>query len=274
MMASNFLEWLAETPFLIAFLLIVIPGILISVLGILLVRALYPTEYRITGTAAHAKINYMAEIYAVMIGLFLVSAFEQYQDMQTTVRNEALAVRALIQISTQFSPEAQGTLPDLIQAYLRTVIDEEWPILKFGDESPAAQADLDRIFGGIAEAGRHSAEDRGIAIQAQQIAMQILTQRAKRLTNGPGNGDVLPNMLSSVLIVLTLIAIALPWFVYTPYAIVHILLGTALVIVFISLITLAVKMLYPFAGEIALQPDDFVAALNILTDPSKKGAMP
>ncbi|TCT21462.1 DUF4239 domain-containing protein [Thiobaca trueperi] len=273
-MASNFLEWLAETPFLAAFLLLAIPGILISVLGILLVRAFYPSEYRITGTAAQAKINYMAEIYAVMIGLFLVSAFEQYQDMQTTVRNEALALRALSQTTAQFSPSAQGALPDLIQDYLRTVIEEEWPLLKFGDESQAAQVDLDRIFAGIAEAGRYSAEDRGIAVQAQQIATQVLTRRAERVTNGPGNGDALPNMLSSVLIILTLVAIALPWFVYTPYAIVHILLGTALVVVFISLITLAVKMLYPFAGELMLQPDDFVAALQTLTDLPKNGTTP
>lgn len=274
MMASNFLEWLAETPFLVAFLVIAIPGILISILGILVVRALYPSEDRITGTAAHAKINYMAEIYAVMIGLFLVSAFEQYQDMQTTVRNEALALRALSQTSAQFSPEAQGALPDLIQAYLSTVIEQEWPLLKFGDESQAAQVDLDRIFAGLAEAGRYSAEDRGIAIQAQQIATQVLTRRAERLTNGPGNGDALPHMLSSVLIILTLVAIALPWFVYTPYAIIHILLGTALVVVFISLITLAVKMLYPFAGELMIQPDDFVAALQSMKEIRDHGAVP
>lgn len=273
-MASNFLEWLAETPFLVAFLVIAIPGILISTLGILLVRAFYPSEYRITGTAAHAKINYMAEIYAVMIGLFLVSAFEQYQDMQTTVRNEALALRALTQTSAQFSPDAQGALPDLIQAYLRTVIEEEWPLLKFGDESQTAQVDLDRIFAGIAEAGRYSAEDRGIAIQAQQIATQVLTRRAERVTNGPGSGDALPNMLSSVLMVLTLVAIALPWFVYTPYAIVHILLGTALVVVFISLIILAVKMLYPFAGELMIPPDDFIAAMKMMADVHEHRAIP
>lgn len=273
-MASNFLEWLAETPFLVAFLVIVVPGILISVLGILIVRAFYPNEDRITGTLAHAKINYMAEIYAVMIGLFLVSAFEQYQDMQTTVRNEALALRALGQIAVQFSPDAQGVLPDRIRGYLHTVIEEEWSLLAFGDESPGAQVELDRIFAAIAEAGRFSAEDRGVAIQAQQSAAQVLTLRAKRLTNGPGNNDALPKMLSGVLIVLTLVAISMPWFVYTPYAIVHILLGTALVVVFISLITLAAKMLYPFAGELMLPPDDFAAALHMLTDLSKQGVIP
>jgi hypothetical protein len=265
-MASNFLEWLAETPFLVAFLVLVTPSVAMSVLGILLVRLFYPEEERITGTAAHAKINYMAEIYAVLIGLFLVSAFNSYQDMQTTVNHEALALRGLHQVISQFSPEAQGELPDRVVSYTRLVIEDEWPLLKFGDASAAAQANLDGIFAGIAAAGRHSTADLGVAIQAQQIVQQVQQKRSERLTNGPGDNDRLPNILSDVLIAMTIIAMVMPWFVYTPYVIIHVLLSVGLIVVFISLIILAMKMLYPFAGELMLQPTDFVDALKLMTD--------
>lgn len=273
-MASNFLEWLAETPFLIAFLLLVIPSVAMSVLGILLVRLLYPDEDRITGTAAHAKINYMAEIYAVMIGLFLVSAFDNYQLMQTTVNHEALALRGLHQVTLQFSPEVRNALSERVASYARQVIEDEWPLMKFGESSALVQIELDRIFAEIAAAGRYTEADRGVAIQAQQLALQIQQKRAERLTNGPGDGDRLPDILSNVLIAMTIIAMVMPWFVYTPYATIHILLGVALIVVFISLIILAVKMLYPFAGELMLQPTDFVNALQTMTNRPETRATP
>ncbi|HAS51093.1 MAG TPA: hypothetical protein DCS21_04905 [Gammaproteobacteria bacterium] len=270
MIARNLLEWVADTPFSIAFLLIVLPAVVLSVVGILIVRFLHPEEMRINSEVAQAKVNYMAEIYAVLLGLFLVSAFEMYQDMQTVVRSEALALRALYQVTAQVSPEQPGALPDLVHAYTRSVIEDEWVLMKFGDASRITQQHLDSLFAAIAEAGQQSTATTGTAIQMEQLARLVLTQRADRLTNGPGVGRQLSDMLSGVLVVVTVIAISMPWFIYTSYATVHILLGTALIIVFVSLIIVAVKMLYPFAGELMIPPVDFfeaLATMNIKSSP-------
>lgn len=274
MVARNLLEWVADTPFSIAALLTILPCVVLSILGIFLVRFLYPEEDRIRGEVAKAKVSYMAEIYAVLLGLFLVTAFEQYQDMQTVVKSEALALRALYQMTAQLPAEPSATLPDQVKSYTHSVIQDEWSLMKFGDESETTQKHLDELFAAIAQAGQRSAATTSAAIQMEQLARLILTQRAHRLTNGPGEGRNLSNMLSNILIVVSLIAISLPWFIYTPYAIVHVLLGTALIIVFVSLIILSVKMLYPFAGDLMIPPTDFVEALKVMTNAGAIGPAP
>jgi len=258
---TNLLEWVADTRYLFAFLIIAIPSLMISILGILFVRAVYPDAERMSSRVVSAKVNYMAETYAVVLGLFLVGAFNDFQSMQTVIKTEALALRALHETAANLPREGTDDIRELVRSYTRTVIAEEWPLMKFGDESSSAQKDLDRIFATISSAAAASDEYQGVGFQAQRLAQQIMTQRAIRLTNGPGNGDTLSGAFSHFLLVLTLIAIALPWFLYTPHPLLHIVTGGALIVVFISSIVLAVKMLYPFAGELALQPTDFKAAL-------------
>ena len=258
---SNLLEWVADTQFPIAFLIIALPSLLVSVVGILLVRAIYPDEERIESRVVGAKINYMAETYAVVLGLFLVGAFNDYQSMQTVVKTEAMSLRALHEIAAQLPPSAAGELQERVRAYTRTVIGEEWPLMKFGEESAAAQRELDRVFGLIAAVGKTADGAPGVSLQAQQAAQTILAQRATRLSNGPGDGDTLSGTFSYFLVVLTLVAIALPWFLYTPHPLMHIVTAGALIVVFLTIIVLAVKMLYPFAGELAILSTDFQAAL-------------
>lgn len=268
--ASNLLEWVAETPFLIAFLVIAVPSAVISVFGILVIRLTYPPEERIHGSVGRAKVNYMAETYAVVLGLFLVTAFEMYQDMETTVNSEALSVRALHQLVQAWPEHENAELLEAIAGYANVVVDEEWPLLAFGDWSPQAQIYLDQIFREVG--ARALAETPGAqagAVQAEQLARQIALSRADRLAGGPG--ERLSGMLSYVLVVLTLIAFALPWFVYTPYFIVHAVLGVTLVVVFISIIVFSVKMMYPFAGELAILPELLEAFRNTLLHPDGPG---
>jgi len=258
---TNLLEWVADTRYLVGFLIIAIPSLMISILGIMFVRAVYPEAERISSRVVSAKVNYMAETYAVVLGLFLVGAFNDFQAMQTVVKTEALALRALHETAANLPTDGTDDIRERIRSYTRTVIAEEWQLMKYGDESSSAQHDLDQIFALISSATSRSHEYQGVGFQAQRLAQEVLTQRAIRLTNGPGDGDTLSGAFSHFLVVLTLIAIALPWFLYTPHPLLHIVTGGALIVVFISSIVLAVKMLYPFAGELAIQPTDFKTAL-------------
>jgi len=272
MAAENFLEWVAETPFLLAFLIIAIPATLVSLFGIFLLRISYSPLDRMQGSVARAKVNYMAETYAVVLGLFLVTAFEMYQEMETTINTEALSVRALHQLVETWPDDIRNDIQGALQRYTDTVIDEEWPLMAFEDWSQTAQQHLDELFRAVGALSGTTVGAQGGAIQAEQLARQIAVSRADRLTGGPGKG--LAHMLSYVLLVATFVALALPWFIYTPYFVVHAVLGTWLVVVFIAIIVFSVKMMYPFAGELAMAPEQLEAFREMLLNPARAGAKP
>ncbi|GAB6057027.1 bestrophin-like domain [Desulfonatronum parangueonense] len=252
-MPENVFEWVAVTPFLIAFLVLAIPSVVLSVIGIILIRIAYPPMARMQSQIASGKVNYMAETYAVVLGFFLVTAYEMYQEMQTTVNTEAMSVRALDQVVRSLPAPLQQDLTMHLEAYAHTVVEEEWPLLTFGLWSPQAQAHLDAVFLTVGKIAAGGAEHQASALQAEQLARHIMLNRADRIAAGPG--DILGGKLSYVLLVATLIAFAMPWFLFTPYLEVHIILGVLLVVVFISLIVMSAKLMYPFAGELTIPPE-------------------
>lgn len=262
---NNLLEWVVDTPFLVAFTAITLPALILSILGIVAVRILYPREDRIGSQVASVKINYMAEIYSLALGLFLISAYEDFQSMQSVIAAESSALRALHSVALELPSAGAENIPEQIRLYTKKIIEEEWPLLKFGGQSESVQRDLDHLFGMIATAGKSSDADRGVAIQAQQLAQQAMLQRAERISNGPGSPG-LGKAFSHFLIVMTLIAIALPWFVYTLHLFVHILMGSSMVMAFMSVIMMSIKMLYPFGGELAIDPEPFAIALQAMLE--------
>lgn len=252
---TTLLEWVADTGYIEAFLIIVLPAFLITILGILFVRAVYPPEELSGSQVASAKMNYMSEIYSVVLGLILVGAFSNYLDMVTVVKTEAFALRGLHDFALNLRQPEGDRLAEQIRHYTRSVATEEWPLMKFGEDSQKTQQELDRIFGGIARIS----DQRSVSLE--RLAQEVLTQRAIRVSSSFGDGDTLSRAFSHFLALITFAAIALPWFLYSPHPLLHILTGGMLTTVFVSIIVMSVKMLYPFAGELAIQPTEFQMAL-------------
>jgi CHASE2 domain-containing sensor protein len=96
--------------------------------------------------------------------------------------------------------------------------------------------------------------------QVQGLLQDVLRRRTTRLAAGPGRP--LAELLSEILVGLTLVAVAIPWFLESRSFVLHLLLSGMLVMSYIALITLSVELLYPFAGQVALGPEPFQAVLR------------
>lgn len=249
---TNLLEWVADTSYVEAVIVIMIPALLITIMGIFYVRAVYPPEELSASQVASAKIEYMAQVYAVVLGLILVGAFDNYLEMQEAVKTEAFSLRALHNLADSLQEPGPTAVAEQTRKYTKTVITAEWPRMKFGDESHAAQVELDRIFALLSKGG-----DQGMI----HLAQEVMIQRGHRLANGLGDGDTLSQAFAQFLVLLTVIALAIPWFLYTPHPLLHIITGAMMSAVFVAIIVLSIKMLYPFAGELMIHPTEFQHAL-------------
>jgi hypothetical protein len=262
MIASNLLEWLAITPFRVALLVIGVPALVVTTTGLLLVRRIFADELATADRVAGSKAGYMAETYGVLLGLMLAAAFASYQEMQDTILGEGQSLKAIMHVAPSL-PGTQGTeLAEGIRRYAQHVVEDEWPKLAFGDGDEAAENAFQRLF----EIAARPPGDAGFAAsflaanQVQVLLQDVLRRRSSRLAAGPGRP--LAELLSEVLIGLTLAAVAIPWFLESRSIVLHLLLSGMLVLTYIALITLSVELLYPFAGQVALAPEPFQALLR------------
>lgn len=263
---GNLMEWVADTPFIIGFLFLGTPALILSILGIGLIRFAYSRTDLERTVVGVAKVNYMAEVYAMVLGLFVVAAYESFQEMEKTVEEEALMLVALDRTLTGL-PDAQASpLRQQLHDYVRLVVEEEWEVQRFGGVSSAAERELNRLISSMSAMVSLPADDaeglsHSVYLAANEYLAAIVANRADRLAATPDRD--LSSLYSNVLIAVTIVALVMPWFVFSPFASIHVMLAAALVTVFVSLIVLAVHTLYPFAGNLTITPEPFERILFI-----------
>jgi hypothetical protein len=261
--AANLLEWLAVTPFRVALVVISVPALLLTAAGLLVVRRVFAEDIAAAGGVAGPKAGYMAETYAVLLGLMLAAAFASYQEAQETVVGEGQALKAILRVAPRLEGAQGAVLAGAIRDYARLVAEEEWPKLPMGEADPAAERAFERLF----EVGTSAMTDVGFgaagflaATQVQGLLEEVLRRRTERLAAGPGRP--LADLLSQIVVGLTLLAVAIPWFLESRSLALHLILSGLLVVSYVALITLSVELLYPFAGQIALDPGPIRAVLG------------
>ena len=74
--------------------------------------------------------------FAVLLAFVVFLAFQGYTRADTAPRNEASAVMTMFRTAAQLPPETADELERDLICYSRTVIEDEWPAMERGEESP------------------------------------------------------------------------------------------------------------------------------------------
>lgn len=139
------------------------------------------------------------EAYAIVLGLIVVGAWQDFQDAEAVATSEASSIVNLAQLSGAF-PEAQRlVIVDGLKAYADSVVSSEWPAMS-RREAPTAetQARLDDIYVRYASLnGTPSAELPQYAASIDELD-ELDDARSSRLLHSQ---RTMPAMLWVVLIV-------------------------------------------------------------------------
>ena len=113
--------------------LVVGGGCLVALIGLELVQRLVPAVSRqrhndVAGFIYAA----LGVIYAVLLALVVITAWEEYQAASETVEEEANSVAEIFWLGYQL-PEPEGThLQELARSYAEEAVNKEWPLMEQG----------------------------------------------------------------------------------------------------------------------------------------------
>ena len=106
---------------------------LAAVGGLTLVQRLVPSETRQKHNDVAGFIYaVLGVIYAVLLALVVIAAWESYESARVTVEGEANALAEIFWLA-HWMPQPQGReLQEVARSYAKEVVDKEWPLMERG----------------------------------------------------------------------------------------------------------------------------------------------
>ena len=80
----------------------------------------------------------VAALFGLLLAFIVVIAYQNYGDTQSNVSNEADALAAIVRDSGAFPQPDRDRVRAAVGAYVRAVVDDEWPRMHEGKDSARA----------------------------------------------------------------------------------------------------------------------------------------
>jgi hypothetical protein len=191
-------------------------------------------------------------IYAVVLALVVIAAWEDYRDARDAVTNEASAVLNLARAANGWPAGDRDAVESALIAYARHVVDDEWPAMARGDFGPTAEiVTVNRLWQALNEADESAAtKSASYEIALQQLGNLGETRRNRMLLGE----ESLPVSMAAILIIGAVVTVGFAYLFAVESGRTHALMITSLTVLVVLLLLLQFQLEMPFQGVSAIEP--------------------
>ena len=247
------IAWLESLPTLAAGVLIVGGFVVSTLLAGYLVARYTPGDIRLAhNDRAGFILAVIGVVYAVLLAFVAIGTWERFNQAEARSYEEAEALATVYRDAESF-PDA-APLRAMLRAYVRSVIDDEWPQMRRGQRATASNALLEAADKYVRHlpVGSVAAQD----VHAQMLAAMdtALADRETRLTI---DFIGINSIMWAVLVAGAYITVAFTYLFGFERTVMQQLMIGGLSLTIGLVLFLVVGLDYPFRGSIAVGPDAF-----------------
>jgi hypothetical protein len=191
-------------------------------------------------------------IYAVVLALVVIAAWEEYRGAREAVANEASAVLNLARAANGWPAADRVEVESALTAYARQVVDVEWPAMARGDFGPTADTVTVNQLWQVLNAAEESAAAKSASYE---VALQQLNDlgevRRNRLLLGQ---EGLPVSMAVILIIGAVVTVGFAYLFAVDNGLLHALMISSLAVLVALLLLLQFQLEMPFQGVSAIEP--------------------
>jgi hypothetical protein len=245
-------------------LLIVLASSLIAVLGLLITRKLLdmkklPDSHEVSGYL----LSVVGTLYAVLLGLVVVDAMQQFQQARTVTEHEASCLADIFLLSSKLPEPKRAQVKHLCSEYAAQVVAVEWKMMDNIKECPVARSLALELSQTLMDFEPKTQSQQIVYAQMISDCSQFWQNRRDRI-NIATNG--IPKVEWITLIVGGFITVFFTYFFGLQNLRLQIMM-TAMVATLISLNLFLVLLFgYPFAGDLCVSNKAFLTDQYIFTD--------
>jgi hypothetical protein len=231
------------------------------VLGLVLaavwaVRRLVPaTRDGFDAEVSSQVLGVVASLFGLLLAFVVVIEFQAFSAAEDNVAGEADGLAAIMRDSRAFGGPEGARVQSSIGSYVRTVVRDEWPLMRKGDESQSAWQAIDDIFAAMQAYEPRTPSQTSFYDDSVRHLNLVLEARRDRL--GASDGNDLPLLIAALIIVGSIVILGYATLVGSRSSAFHAIgAGAIAVIVGFSLVVL-LTLQFPFSGGLAVDSRPF-----------------
>jgi hypothetical protein len=240
--------------------LIVLASGVAAVAGLMVAQRLIPLALRERNNTPIGTIYAALYVmFGVSVGFTLVLTWQEYNTARQTVQSEAVSVEQVYRLAEKLPEPERSRIQQLSVSYARSVVKEEWPAMRQGQQSTRA--------GGLVDELRRSVEDPEPRTDAQSaLYAESLSEmnelEASREFRLLAVNEGIPYNVWIALVVGGVLTVAFTYLFGIDPAWLH-AVAVAGLAVLISLVLYMIGVLdYPFNSGVQVQPEAFEQVLK------------
>ena len=204
-------------------------------------------------------------VYAVLLGFLVVVVWESYDGAHRNLADEAATLVPLYRLTYGMQATEGAELRALIRKYAQAVIHEEWPTFGVSrngsDKARQAIGGIDRVFAKINLQTKLA--DQQVDAEFLRTKSKIVADRNERLLEA---SDTVPWVMWLGAVGGGIIVTVMSFFIYMERQWPHVLMAGLMGSLIGLLLFIMTVLSRPFTGALALGPEHFRFALQVLDD--------
>ena len=246
---------LNTVPITVLLLAAVALTIALVVGAVWLVRRTVPA----TREGFHAEISapmlgVVAALFGLLLAFVIITAYENFIEAGADVNREADSLASIVRDSTAFPEQDAERVRGAVRTYVRTVVDEEWELMREGRDSLRASRALDGVFAALQAVEPKTPAATGFYDDSVRQLNDALDARRDRLEAARGG---LPFELAALIIFSSIVIVGYAVLVGSPNFWFHVLGPAAIAVVVVFSLLVLADLSYPFSGDVAIDPEPF-----------------
>lgn len=248
-------QWLYDLPTWGSGAVLIVLALGVSAAAFWLVHRHVPHETRREHNDVAAAIGAIAGVvYAVVLGFVTVSVWEEHGQAARAAEAEANALGDIVTDARGFPEPMRRTIREAAGSYLRLVVEDEWPRLARGDESPRAAAALAVLHRALITSEPDGRREEIVLTTTLGHLDRLVDQRRLRVL--AARSGVQP-VVWSALLTSSALMLGFVLFLGTINVGAHFVMTTFVSVSIAMMFWIIVSLDYPFTGGAGLRPEAF-----------------
>jgi hypothetical protein len=220
-----------------------------------LVRRLVPgVREGFDAEVSSQMLGVVAALFGLLFAFVIVIAYQNFTDAQSNVSDEADALAAVVRDSGAFPRPERDHVRGAVGAYVRAVVDEEWPRMRQGDDSAHAWSAVAGMYTALQGFDPSSPRGRSFYDDSVRQLNTALVARRNRLDDAAGG---LPWVVGALMLVGSVVIVGYAVLVGSRSYWFHAIgAGSIALVVGLALVVL-VDLIYPFSGDLSIDSAAF-----------------
>jgi len=198
-------------------------------------------------------------LYSVFLGFTIINSQQNLNNIISQVNEEAYLSESLFQSAKAFPKEIRTDMQNKVMLYVKSIILEEWPLMKKKIESPNTLMKLEEMWQSFYDFQPQTEQEKLWYSKSAEILLKQSSARLKRIYSTWESIGTLPWV---ALIVGGLALISFLFFFGTENTIAHMLLISIFSSYFAFMLFVVYALDNPFSGPINIKPKAYQIIYN------------